>query len=50
MNCNNCNSSFIDVTSICCPKDTSVVLEKYPYWTQMYIPETLCVPPQKTDI
>lgn len=50
MNCNNCMNSIIDVTGICCPKDTSVVLEKYPYWIQMYIPETLCIPPQKPDV
>lgn len=50
MNCNNCTTGIIDITGLCCPKDTSVVLEKYPYWTQMYIPETLCIPPQKPDV
>lgn len=50
MNCNNHTGEIIDITGLCCPRDTSVVLQKYPYWMQMYIPETLCVPPQKPDI
>ena len=50
MDLNNCSSSIIDITGLCCPKDTSVVLQKYPYWMQMYIPETLCIPPQKPDV
>lgn len=50
MNCSNCTTGIIDITGICCPKDTSVVLEKYPYWTQMYIPETLCIPTKKPDV
>lgn len=46
----NDKSNLIDITGICCPKDTSVVLEKYPYWMQMYINETLYIPPQKPDM
>lgn len=52
MNCysKNCQNSFIEITGLCCPRDVSVVLERYPYWTQMYIPETLVIPPLKPDV
>lgn len=50
MNCDFYDNNVIDITGLCCPQDTSVVIAKYPYWIQMYITETLCVPPQKPDV
>lgn len=53
MSCNT-NSAYtkelVDVTGLCTPGDVTEVLNLYPYWKQMYIPETLSIPPQKPDI
>ena len=39
----------IDVTGLCNPSDVTETLNRYPYWMQMYLPETLCIPAQKPD-
>ncbi|WP_339089509.1 DUF3794 domain-containing protein [Clostridioides difficile] len=45
-----CNMDLIDVSGLCNTDDVTSVISQYPYWFQMYIPETLNVPPQKPDI
>lgn len=42
------NGDLIDVKSFC--NVTDEVLEVYPYWTQIFIPETLIIPDLKPDI
>ena len=39
----------IDITGLCNASDVTETLNQYPYWMQMYIPETLCIPEQKPD-
>lgn len=45
-----CTQELIEVTGICTASDVTAVIKDYPYWIQMYIPETLEIPPQKPDI
>ena len=45
-----CTKEMVDITGLCNPEDVREVIRDYPYWMQMYIPETLSIPPQKPDI
>lgn len=45
-----CTKELVDVTGLCNPEDVREVIKVFPYWMQMYIPETLSIPPQKPDI
>ncbi|MCC0672659.1 DUF3794 domain-containing protein [Clostridioides sp. ES-S-0145-01] len=45
-----CNMDLIDVSGLCDIDDVTQVISQYPYWFQMYIPETLSIPIQKPDI
>ncbi|HHN8249672.1 DUF3794 domain-containing protein [Clostridioides difficile] len=45
-----CNMDLVDVSGLCNTNDVTNVISQYPYWFQMYIPETLNVPTQKPDI
>lgn len=47
---NTCNCDLIDITGICNPENAISVIKEFPYWKQMYISETLEVPPQKPDM
>lgn len=47
---NACTKELVDVTGLCNSSDVTEVLNLHPYWTQLYIPETLTIPPQKPDI
>lgn len=47
---NTCNCDLIDITGICNPDNAILVIKEFPYWKQMYISETLEVPPQKPDM
>lgn len=47
---NACDKELIDVSVSCDTSDVTEELNLYPYWMQMYIPETLSIPPQKPDI
>lgn len=42
------NTNLIDISGLCDPE--SVDLFGSPYWTQIFIPETLTIPAQKPDI
>lgn len=42
-------SEAIDVTGLCNASDVTEILNQYPYWMQMYLPETLSIPAQKPD-
>ena len=44
-----CTFKSIDITGLCNAADVTETLNKYPYWIQMYLPETLLIPPQKPD-
>lgn len=44
------DTSLVDVTGLCDPKDVRGVISQYPYWMQMYVPETLTIPAQKPDM
>ncbi|MGL5346734.1 MAG: DUF3794 domain-containing protein [Peptostreptococcaceae bacterium] len=57
MNCNPCNMDLIDVSGLCSPEsinfitpDPATGVPGNIYWSQMYIPETLSIPPQKPDV
>ena len=39
----------IDISGLCNPSDITATLNEYPYWMQLYIPETLSIPTQKPD-
>lgn len=45
-----CGSQTVDITGLGNPSDVSNVISEFPYWTQIYIPETLSIPSQKPDI
>lgn len=45
-----CTKDLVDIIGLCNPEDVTEVITEYPYWMQMYIPETLKIPPQKPDI
>lgn len=45
-----CAKQLVDVTGLCAPQDITEVISNAPYWMQMYIPETLSIPPQKPDM
>lgn len=45
-----CGQELLEITGLCTAADVTTVLRDYPYWIQMYIPETLEIPPQKPDI
>lgn len=57
--CNACNMDLIDVSGLC-PANSIGFITPVPtatipvvgniYWQQMYIPETLSIPPQKPDV
>lgn len=47
---NTCDKELIDVSVSCDTSDVTEELNLYPYWMQMYIPETLSIPPQKPDV
>lgn len=47
---NTCDKELIDVSGTCNSSDVTEELNLYPYWMQMYIPETLSIPPQKPDV
>lgn len=49
-NTDGCQNSFLDITGLCDPQDASTVITRYPYWMEMYVPETLVIPPQKPDM
>ena len=42
-------NEIIDITGLCNASDVTETLNQYPYWMQMYLPETLCIPAQKPD-
>lgn len=44
------NLDLVDITGICDPKDVTTVLNNNPYWMQMYVPETVVIPPLKPDM
>lgn len=48
MSCASLNSEFIDITGLC-DLDT-IDFSKYPFWTQIFIPENLMIPEEKPDI
>lgn len=48
MSTNCIDMSLIDVTGLCDPE--GINLDANPFWTQIFIPETLEVPTQKPDI
>lgn len=48
-NSSGCNIESIDIRGLCKASDVTDTLNKYPYWIQMYLPETLSIPPQKPD-
>ncbi|MGG5460508.1 DUF3794 domain-containing protein [Clostridium sp. B9] len=49
-NSNTCNCDLIDIIGLCTPENTTAVIKDFPYWKQMYVSETLEVPPQKPDM
>lgn len=49
-NSSSCNQPLVDYTGLCTDSDVTAVIKDNPYWMQMYIPETLEIPPQKPDI
>lgn len=48
-NSGGCTIESIDITGLCNSADVTDTLTKYPYWIQMYLPETLSIPSQKPD-
>lgn len=57
MNCSPCNMDLVEVSGLCPPESINFItadptngIPGSTYWSQMYIPETLVVPPQKPDI
>ena len=48
-NSSGCSIESIDITGLCKSSDVTESINKYPYWIQMYLPETLLIPPQKPD-
>lgn len=46
----NCAQQMLEINGICTSSDISEVIKDFPYWIQMYIPETLKIPSQKPDI
>ena len=48
-NSSGCTIESLDITGFCNASDVTETLTKYPYWIQMYLPETLSIPPQKPD-
>lgn len=49
-NASSCDQPLLDFTGLCTASDVTAVIKDNPYWMQMYIPETLEIPPQKPDI
>lgn len=47
---NSYNSDLIDINGICNAEDITAILNTYPYWMQMSIPETVKIPPLKPDM
>lgn len=47
---NDCTFDPVNNSDNCNPSDVSSIISQYPYWIQMYLPETLEVPSQKPDI
>lgn len=45
-----CDQELLEITGLCTASDVTAVIRDYPYWIQMYLPETLEIPPQKPDI
>ena len=39
----------IDISGLCNPSDVTETLNLFPYWMQLYIPETLSIPVQKPN-
>lgn len=48
-NCS-CDNGLIDISGLCDPANTTDVIRQYPYWKQMYLSESLEIPPQKPDV
>lgn len=44
-----CENGLIDISGLCDPANTTEVIREYPYWKQMYLSESLEIPPQKPD-
>lgn len=44
-----CDNGLIDISGLCDPDNTTAVISQYPYWKQMYLSESLLIPPQKPD-
>ena len=49
-NMSSCDNGLIDISGICDPENTTEVIREYPYWKQMYLSESLEIPPQKPDV
>lgn len=49
-NASSCNQDIFEVNGLNISNDVSEVIKDFPYWIQMYIPETLKIPSQKPDI
>lgn len=45
-----CDNILVDISGLCNSNDVTDVLNVYPYWMQMYVPEVLTIPPLKPDI
>lgn len=45
-----CEQGIIDISNSCNTSDVTSDINTSPYWMQMYIPETLTIPPQKPDV
>lgn len=41
---------LINIQGLCNPEDVNDVINRYPYWKQIYLTETLTLPDQKPDI
>lgn len=46
-NVKSCDNSLIDISGLCDPTNTTDVIRDFPYWKQMYLSESLEIPPQK---
>lgn len=44
------DTDFVDIIGLCDPDEINFDLVKYPFWTQISIPENLIIPDQKPDI
>ena len=44
------NASLLNITGICNKSDVSNILNQYPYWYQMIVPEHLTIPDENPEI